>query len=267
MPLTVRVPGSAEEALADIGEGGLLVGGGTAIMPRLNNAAIPDATLVSLRRADLDRVDVADGIATLGAAATLAAIGRAESLGFLHPAISSIASPSVRNLATVGGNLFVSPPYGDLAVCLLALDAEAEVRSSDAIRRAPIADILDNGIRSHEIVTQVAFRIPEPATWFFTKAMRRRQNSAAIVTVAAVVRCEAHVVAEARVALGGAGARPVRSLAAEAALIGRTLDREAVEAAGAAAAAEADPQTDAYASAWYRRRVLPVHIRRALLAE
>ena len=36
---------------------------------------------------------------------------------------------------------------------------------------------------------------------------------------------------------------------------------------GRAAVQDADPFDDAYASAWYRRRVLPVHVRRALLGE
>ena len=74
------------------------------------------------------------------------------------------------------------------------------------------------------------------------------------------------VVANARIALGGAGSRPVRARAVEAALLGRPLDESSVTAAAALALTEAEPFSDAYASAWYRGRVLPVHLRRALLA-
>ena len=42
---------------------------------------------------------------------------------------------------------------------------------------------------------------------------------------------------------------------------------ERAEAAGRAALEDAEPFTDAYASAWYRARVLPVHVRRALIGE
>ena len=59
----------------------------------------------------------------------------------------------------------------------------------------------------------------------------------------------------------------MRAAAAEAALRGRPLDRAAVEAAAAAALDDAEPFDDAYASAWYRSRVLPVHVRRALVGE
>jgi carbon-monoxide dehydrogenase medium subunit len=135
-------------------------------------------------------------------------------------------------MATVGGNLFVPSPHGDLAVCLLALGAEIEKT--------------DGGL-----VTHVSFKTPEK--WFYTKAMRRKQNSASIVTVASD---------GVRIALGGVAPQPVRALAAEAKLAEGDID-----GAAEAALEAADPVDDAYASAWYRRRVLPVHVRRALKGE
>jgi carbon-monoxide dehydrogenase medium subunit len=108
-------------------------------------------------------------------------------------------------------------------------------------------------------VTAVRFAVP--AEFRYTKAMRRRMNSASIVTVAAVLGDDP------RVALGGAGRTPVRSATAEAVLAAGALDRERADAAGRAALDDAEPFTDAYASAWYRARVLPVHVRRALIGE
>ena len=62
-----------------------------------------------------------------------------------------------------------------------------------------------------------------------------------------------------RIALGGVASRPVRATAAEAALAEGDIAKAAELSVEAA-----DPFDDAYASAWYRRRVLPVHVRRAL---
>jgi CO/xanthine dehydrogenase FAD-binding subunit len=73
------------------------------------------------------------------------------------------------------------------------------------------------------------------------------------------------VIASPRVALGGCGPRPRRAPSAEAALVGRPLGPEAVQAAAEAVGRDAQPFDDALASAWYRARVLPVHFRRALL--
>jgi carbon-monoxide dehydrogenase medium subunit len=163
---------------------------------------------------------------TVGATTTLTELAR--EVPFLRESIASIASPTIRNMATVGGNLFAPQPHGDLAVCLLALDAQIE--------------------KSESLVTGVSFTVPE--RWFYTKAMRRKQNSASIVTVASD---------GVRLALGGVAREPVRATAAEARLAEGDID-----GAAEAALEAADPFDDAYASAWYRRRVLPVHVRRAL---
>jgi CO/xanthine dehydrogenase FAD-binding subunit len=260
----VHVPESVPDAVAALQQGAAVLGGGTALMPRLNTSAHDVEALVSLRRTGLDRIEVAEGVATIGAATTLARLGRDGRLAFLHDALETIASPTIRNMATVAGNLFVPQPYGDLAVCLLALDAIAHVAGAER----PVADILRDGVGPGEVVSAVSFELPAAGEWFYTKAMRRRLNSASIVTVAAVVTTGAGGAVEtARIALGGAGARPVRAPSAEAALAGGPLDRARVEAAAAAALDDAEPFGDAYASAWYRRRVLPVHVRRALLGE
>jgi CO/xanthine dehydrogenase FAD-binding subunit len=267
MSFAVRVPESAEQVVTALSEGGEVIAGGTVVMPRINTRPLEVDALVSLRRAGLHGVSVSAGVATLGATTPLAQIGREESLSFLAPAIETIASPSIRNLATVGGNLFVAQPYGDLAVCLLALEADVAITGSGGLRSAPVAAVLADGVAGDEVVTAVSFELPEPGTWFFTKAMRRRQNSASIVTVAATVTVTDGTVTGARIALGGAGPRPVRATSAETALVGNPLDRAGVEACCAAALHDAQPFDDAYASAWYRRRVLGVHLRRALLGE
>jgi CO/xanthine dehydrogenase FAD-binding subunit len=232
--MKVHLPESVDEAVGLLGAG-VLLAGGTSVMPHVG----PTTSLVSLRRVGLSGIERDGDTLRIGAATTLAQVGR--EVGFLHDAIESIASPTIRNMATIGGNLFARQPHGDLAACLLALDARVSIIDADGAREAGVLDATG-------LVTAVSFEIPE--RWYYTKAMRRRQNSASIVTVASD---------GARIALGGVAPRPVRARAAE----------EALAAGDVAKAAElsveaADPFDDAYASAWYRRRVLPVHVRRAL---
>jgi CO/xanthine dehydrogenase FAD-binding subunit len=267
MAPSVELPDSAADVVASLGEGAVVIAGGTQVMPSITTTSTGIERLVSLRRAGLEGIEVNDGRAVVGAATTLTQLGREEGLAFLHPVVESIASPSIRNIATVGGNLFVEQPYGDLAVALLALDAELDISGPDRSGRRGVEEVLGGGLRPREVVTEVAFDVPAEGEWFYTKAMRRPLNSASIVTVAAVVAVKDGSVARARVALGGAGTRPVRAEAAEAALTGKPLARPSVESAAEAALQDAQPFDDAYASAWYRARVLPVHIRRALLGE
>jgi CO/xanthine dehydrogenase FAD-binding subunit len=248
-------------------QGGWIVSGGTVVMPRVNTGAVPVDRLISLRRAGLDGIHLdaaADATVSLGAATTLSRVGAHDGLRFLHPVIRSIASPPVRNLATVGGNLFVAQPHGDLAVALLALDARVEIVGPDGAREVPVGELSTSPA---EVVATVHFELPRAGTWFYRKAMRRKHNSASIVTVAAVVAVADGVVRHARIALGGVAPRPIRARGAEAALLGAPFDKSTVEAAAEAARDGIEPFDDAYASAWYRARVLPVHVRRALLGE
>jgi CO/xanthine dehydrogenase FAD-binding subunit len=177
-----------------------------------------------------------------------------------------VGSPTLRNLATIGGNLFTEQPYGDIAVCLLALDAEATVATRRGVKKMSVAEILAKGIARDAIVTAIAFKRPEKGSWFYRKAMRRAANSASIVTIAAHLPVKGKI-AKARIALGGCGAKPVLAVKAAAALEGQKRDADAIGKAGALLIKDAEPFTDAYASAWYRARVLPVHFRRAILGE
>jgi CO/xanthine dehydrogenase FAD-binding subunit len=263
----VSVPTDVGDAISLLQPDAAFLAGGTLLMPVVNTEVSPWEALVSARRLGLDGIEVAGDAARIGATTTLTALGRDERLGFLQPVVESIASPLIRNLATVGGNLFAPQPYGDLAVALLALDAEVVIAGPDGDRRAPVGQVLSAGVGPGEIVTRISFTIPRPGTFFYTKAMRRKLNSASIVTVAAVIEQAAGKVTSARIALGGAGPRPIRSPHAEEALVGKPLDAEHVTAASDLALMDAAPFTDAYASAWYRARVLPVHIRRAMLGE
>ena len=136
MAFTVEVPESVADVVGALGDGAVVLAGGTEVMPRVKTAAHDVEALVSLRHAGLAGIDVDGDRATIGAATTLAAVGADARLAFLVPVIESIASPSIRNLATVGGNLFVEQPYGDLAVALLALDAELDVAGRTAAARA-----------------------------------------------------------------------------------------------------------------------------------
>ena len=263
----IIVPGSlslAQEALAKH-PGAALMAGGTAIMPVLNYGTESFDTLVSLGKAGLSGISVSDGKATIGAATSLSELQERPELAFLGPAIESIASPTIRNMATVGGNLFVEQPYGDFAVCLIALDATATIATGGAARFEPVESLVRRGVAKGEIVTQVSFALPVPESFKFVKAMRRAFNSAAIVTVAAVIEVEGAKVVDCRVALGGVAWHPLRAKSVEERLRGQTLDRAGVMAAAEAAGKDIEPFDDAYASAWYRRRVTPVHIRRALI--
>lgn len=264
---SVTMPGSLREAHEFLASrnNAKLIAGGTVVMPTLNYGTDDFTTLVSLRGAGLAGISVEAGRATIGAATTLSTLEDEPELDFLHPALDAIASPTIRNMATVAGNLFVKQPYGDLAVCLIALGATVSISGPGGIRIEPVETTVVTGVKPGEIVTQISFSLPAKGSFKFTKAARKAFNSASIVVVASVVSVTDRVVTDCRIALGGVARTPIRATSAEKALAGQPFDRIHVERAANAALNDIDPADDAYASAWYRRRVTPVHIRRALL--
>ena len=60
----------------------------------------------------------------------------------LREAARNTASWSIRNMGTVGGNLFTPPPGGDVAVALLALDASVTLAGARGERVAPAGRLL-----------------------------------------------------------------------------------------------------------------------------
>ena len=266
----VVMPANLADASKALGksESHELIAGGTAVMPLINTGQHDITTLVSLRSLKMSHVSITKtGRVTIGAATPIADLTNVKELSFLQPAIASIASPSVRNMATVGGNLFVEQPYGDLAVCLIALGATAVITKGKSERVEDVEVVAAKGVKAGEIVTEISFSAPAAGSFKYRKASRRNLNSASIVTVAAVLPIVKGVVKGCRVALGGVANRPLRAKCVEALLEGKPLSKDIVSKAAQAASGDINPFTDAYASAWYRARVTPIHIRRAILGQ
>jgi CO/xanthine dehydrogenase FAD-binding subunit len=265
-----HTPGSLPEALEllDAFEDDLLVlAGGTVAMPLINEGVSQPARVMGLRHAGLDEVREEAGTIELGATRTLTRLLDPGNPPILQEAARNTASWSVRNMATIGGNLFTPPPGGDIAVALLALDASVRLASSGGTRLVPLRDFytgfMTSVLRPGELLTAIV--IPEPAgTTAYLKLGRKMANTPAVVTVAVRVVSDAQQVVEARIALGAAGPHPIRASAAEATLVGSRLEADAIRSAAEAATADCEPFTDAVASAWYRRRMVGLFVGRAL---
>ena len=86
MAPSVEVPESVRDVIGALaGDGSVVLAGGTVVMPELNTTAHDVAALVSLRRAGLGGIEVDGGRAVIGAATTLAAVGKDERLAVLAP--------------------------------------------------------------------------------------------------------------------------------------------------------------------------------------
>ncbi|MDX3924219.1 MAG: FAD binding domain-containing protein [Shinella sp.] len=238
------------------------LGGGTLLVRHANEGDTSFSAYVRTTDPGLSAIMVADGSVRLGASVTMAAVARHPELAFLAPAARAVGGPAIRNMATVGGNLFAPTPYGDFGVALLALDAMLDIDETSIPAEDFFASRQSYG---RSIIRFASFPLAAGNGLRFLKASRIRPKGASVVTIAAVVREEGGKVADARIAFGCMADRPIRAKAAEKALIGQPLTAEGIKPALAAALEGTAPVTDAIASAWYRSEVLPVHLGRLLL--
>ncbi len=271
--MTVRsyfLPRSLPEALGLLGEHGpelLVMAGGTVVMPLVNDGiSLPEAVM-GLRLAGLDGIGQADDTLRIGATATLTQLLEQDAVPMLREAARNTASWSIRNMGTVGGNLFTPPPGGDVAVALLALDASVTLASSRGRRTLPLATFLtgfmSTELAEDELLVEISVPIRSEPTAYL-KLGRKHANTPAVVTVAVRLAWDEGRVTDARIALGAVGPHPVRARTAEQLLVGTCLDAAAIAAAAAAAAEGCEPFTDGIATEWYRRRMVGLFVGRAL---
>ncbi|RVC80789.1 xanthine dehydrogenase family protein subunit M [Mesorhizobium sp. M4A.F.Ca.ET.022.05.2.1] len=239
------------------------LGGGTLVVRAANEGDVSVTRLVRATEPSLSTITVSNGRTVLGASVTMAAIARHPELAWLAPAARAVGGPAIRNMASVGGNLFAPAPYGDFAVALLALDANVATEDGEV----PIETFLAGRDTNRSIVTSVTFALPRAEGFRFLKVSRVKPKGVSVLSIAALLpRIDNGTVTAARIALGCMADRPMRARAAEKALLGCRLTPDEIAPALAVANEGTTPITDPVASAWYRAEVLPVHLGRLLLA-
>jgi xanthine dehydrogenase small subunit len=170
------------------------------------------------------------------------------------------ASPTIRNRATLGGNLATASPIGDGAPLLLALDAVLHVAGPAGGRTVPLASFF-KGYRQTvlgpgELLTAIELPKPLPSFLRFYKVAKRRMDD--ISTVAAGLSMDwdtAGRVTRARFAFGGVAAVSLRVETAEAAAAGGNWNEAAVERVQQILARTLHPISDHRGSAEYRLAV------------
>jgi len=251
--------------------------GGTNLIPDMRSGRHRPGVLVNIAGLDeLRGIRRENGQVVVGGGVTIAELLDDALIAELAPVLRQgaavLASPLVRNRATVGGNLADASPAADTAPPLLALGAEVELASKEGTRRVPLEEFFVHVRRTvrepHEVLSSVRWPVPPPGSvGRFHKLALRRADAISVLSVAVMVepsgdgRC-----GQARIALGAVAPTPIRVHPAEDALRGQKLTAEAIAEAARLAAEAARPIDDIRGSAGYRQRVVEVLVRR-LLAE
>jgi CO/xanthine dehydrogenase FAD-binding subunit len=261
---TVETHATLADAQRAMGADAIFMGGGTLVM-RDVNAGVTATRIVRSTDPALTEIRLAGDGVTIGAGVTMAAIAAHRDLAFLAPVARAVGGPQIRNMATVGGNLFAPHPYGDFAVALLALGARVVLAGQGSGAPRPLADVLRDRGRGGGLVASVQVARPQsPADFGFLKASRIKPKGVSVLSISAYLPRQGGRIRGARVAFGAMGPMPQQATAAERVLDGQSLDAATITRAAQVASEGLDPPTDALASAWYRREVAGVHLKRLL---
>ncbi|MDI7861633.1 FAD binding domain-containing protein [Rhizobiaceae bacterium n13] len=265
MGLSLQTFPSTEQAKAalEANRASRYLGGGTLLVRSANEGEVSFSTFVRSTDPALTSIEISAGSARLGASLTMSAIIGARALAVVSPAARAVGGPAIRNMATIGGNLYAPAPYGDFTVALLALDATLEIDGNDIPIGAFLAGRDDTYARS--IVRAVRFAIPSSDQFRFLKVSRVKPKGVSVLSICAVLEEQDGLITSARIAYGCMADRPMRAAEVEAALAGKPRSQQGIADALALATKGTAPITDAIASAWYRSEVLPVHLGRLLL--
>ena len=187
----------------------------------------------------------------------------------LSLAAATVADPQVRHRGTFGGALVHADPAGDMPAPVLAAGATFVVSGPGGERHVDAADFFQGyfttAVEEGEILTSI--RVPKYTGWgaHYEKFTRVAQQWS-IVAVAAMVRVEGGVIAEARLGLTNMASTPLRAASTEQALAGCALTEAAIAAACAHAADGTEPASDLNGDADYRRHLVQIIAKRAVMS-
>jgi 4-hydroxybenzoyl-CoA reductase subunit beta len=313
-------PRSVREALEHLGEhgGGLrILAGGTDLIPSMKQRLFEPEYVLDLRRVTEMRGirRQPDGSVEIGALTTIRSIERSEWLREHFPVLSeaaaTVASPVLRNMGTIGGNIcldtrclwynqsltwrkgcgfcikkdgdlcHVAPGgtkcwaafSGDTPPALLCLNAEIEIASPGGARRIPLADFYTGlgdsyrRLQPHELVTRVF--LPRSSSGYrgvYRKLRVRGSIDYPLAGVAVVLKRSNGRVADARIGITAVNPAPLLVTGVSELLAGKTVDEVLAEAAGDLTAKVSKPLTTSALTPEYRREMIRVFTKRAVLA-
>lgn len=261
------------ELLAQYGGKARLLAGGTDLMVAVNQRKLFPEVLVYLGDSGLNYINAEGDNLVIGAATPFTDIMRSdrvqEETPLLAEVISHLASPAIRNVGTIGGNLANGSPAADSATALLALGASLRLRSKTGEREVAVEEFFtgpgETMLEPAELVQEII--IPRQiggAKWAYRKLGKRKAQTLSIVSVAISCPLEGGQCQGVRIALGAVAPTPILATEAARILEGKAMDVKLIDKAAKAAAEATRPIDDVRGSAWYRRRATEALVKQLL---
>lgn len=270
------MPASLEEALAmlESGRAGVTVlSGGTDLLVAMKAKFQADKvmSLALLPGLDALEYDPASGL-RIGARTTIAQLVDSSAVKQHYPALwqaaKIFATPQLRNIATVVGNLLRGSPAGDCSAVVAALGGTLVMASAQGRREINVDELwVSYGVTAradNELALELHLPAPAAGTVSAFQRLTRVNEDLAKLNVAVCLDMDGSHCKSARFAMGCVAPTMIRLPSAEAVLQGATIDNESLARAAAAVQQDISPIDDQRSTAEYRRSVAGVYLKRAV---
>jgi carbon-monoxide dehydrogenase medium subunit len=250
-----------------------IVAGCSNVLPYIKDKIIPPKLLLDISGIEeLNYIKKNESNLCIGATTTISDLINSkiirEECNVLYQVAEQFADPTVRNRATIGGNLADASPAADTAPLLLALDAVLEVESMEGKREIFLKDFFigprETVLHDDEMIISIKFKNdPINKQGCFIKLGLRQAMAIAVVTISMILEIEKNKVKDIRIAMGSIAPIPLRLFKTEEFLKNKEVNNDLIEEAKNKVYDEVNPISDIRASKEYRRYVSGILFKRA----
>jgi xanthine dehydrogenase small subunit len=241
-----------------------ILGAATDLGVLYNKKKIELFHLLSLHQInELYEINLSNDTYYVGARATVTAFRHfiKKDLPELATYLDLFASPQIKNIATVVGNIANASPIGDLSVAFLVLEAKLHMNSISGTREVPLSDFYQGykkiDLSPGELITGISFTKPSEKTLFkLIKNSNRKDLDISTFNFALRIETLNKKIIKARLALGGVAATPIRLKKSESFLESQSLTKNNFDQFLNLVQSEFNPLSDLRGSEKYRRLVI-----------
>jgi CO/xanthine dehydrogenase FAD-binding subunit len=262
-------------ALSEAGEDARVIAGGQSLVPMMLLGIAQPSALIDIGRVEPPRIERRNGTLVLSALTRHVDLESSaevhEACPMLAQAARVIGNVRVRHRGTIGGSLAHAEPTAELPCVALAHRATVHARGPDGGRSVPAEELFithfTTSLKPGEIITSVELPALRDRQGSCFLELARRPGDFAMVNVAALVTIDGDSrLEDARVVVGATGDRPVDHSESVRAARGRPIDESLASEIGRAVAEEVDIGPSTHAGAGYRREMVSVLVKRAVIA-
>jgi CO/xanthine dehydrogenase FAD-binding subunit len=264
----------AVDLLGRYGESAKVLAGGQSLVPMMSLRLATPSHVIDVNEADDGAIRQANGTVEISALVRHAELERSPVLARSCPMIAEaaglIGNIRVRHRGTIGGSLAHADPSAELPCALLALGGTIRVLGAEGERRIPadsfFLSYFTTALDPSEVVVTVEVPAARERSGTAFIELAQRAGDFATVEVASVIDLDpSEACRQVRLAVGGIADSPVDLSDAARVLVGERMDDGLIADAARAVSGSSDPRGDDRASSEYRRELVRVLSRRALV--